>query len=483
MTRIGSLARLAIVASVCQPVLASSRTLTELIVHEPTFSPENCDEAGITARQCTSTYSNFPFTVQHTTIPTGVTPLSAKTQTKTFWDLELVTLYLPPGAVPRSELVDYQMAPAPAELLPRFVVDMTLTAPASCPTLFEYTTTIDLRFIGDGLPKSFISSELLPKGTVEAQTFTETRTLLSPILGGTPRTTVTQTLVAAFTTIHIKPTDLPPIRPAALAEDDYPYYPHLGFVSSYYIQNCYLPGQERPLTKEETCPYTYAGACSHTEPWVVIVAAVIPSVFLLGFVENFFWFRRLMLGKWCLRFGTVCWSLLLIFVVSCTLRERDRDAEDQARLKEQWKAIPFWMKMKLWFRWGFRHQYPVAWLGEKKKTVSGEESIEMGRGGGASGGAGSAGQGGEDDMPLPAYPGPPSSRVSDVHSVNSGSAVATPGPVLGNPNAVLASTGPVLGSGTVVIGPTMTPAQPQSPASTQRPEADQRPPGDGLRAV
>lgn len=206
---------------------------------------------------------------------------------------------------------------------------------------------------------------------------------------------------------------------------------------------------------------------------MIIVAAVIPSIILLGFVENFFWFRRLMLGKTCLRMGTVCWASIFIFVVGFTIIEKRRSPEDRAEFRQQWKTMQLKTKIKLWCQFGFRHRYPVAWLGERK-AVCHEERIEMRRGGGTGGGDGgpAGGQREADDTPLPAYPGPPSSVIS-------GTTAASSGPVLGNPNAVLASTG----SGAAVVGPTLPPVQPQSPSSPQQPDASLGSAGDGFRAV
>ncbi|CAP65849.1 uncharacterized protein PODANS_5_10613 [Podospora anserina S mat+] len=225
------------------------------------------------------------------------------------------------------------------------------------------------------------------------------------------------------------------------------------------------------------------GRCSKIPEGPAIILAIVGTLFVLGFIENFLWFRSLMQGHRALRCGTVCWwliaTLLMIFV---TKYEVERNADEQEQLREQWKRMPFWMKIKLWLQWGFRLKYPERWLGARK-PVSVGESIEMGIGGG-SGGGGGTGTGGttraeHDDTPLPVYPGPPPSSVRDGHSMNSGTTAATWGPVLGNPNAVL---GLVLGSGTVVIGPTISSAQ-QTPASPRRQETGEGPADGAIRAV
>ncbi|KAK4195614.1 hypothetical protein QBC40DRAFT_288834 [Triangularia verruculosa] len=484
MKRTSSLGPLALaVACFLQPGLGSYWTATQLYVKEPLSYTYGCGTTGGATQQCsTSTITHWNFAVTHavTSIPTGVTPVSIRTTTTPSWDIEIVNVYLPAGAVPQSDLVDYFEATTTTTRKnpPSWVVDLTFTAPASCPTPFEYTTTTRL---GPWDFPSPLSAILRPKATVETQLTRYTRTIVTSS-EGFPRVTSIETLTETSTYFHLKPTDVAPtLRPHT--DDD-----RFSVFNSYYIQNCDTPetAEERWRLQElSKCPENYhawSGGCHPIALWAVIVVAVVSFFFFLGLIENFFWFRRLMQGKGSFRFGTVSWFCLGLFVAFFTTFEKARSPDDQERLKEQWKALPLGMKLKLWIKWGFRHKYPVEWLGARK-PLGEEESIEMGsRSGGAraSGSTvnpGPGAQDGENDMPLPAYPGPPSSRISDTHSMSSGTTVAHTGPVLGNPNAVLA---PASGSGTVVIGPTMSSAQPQT--ATQRAEAD-RGADDGFRAL
>ncbi|KAK4652907.1 hypothetical protein QC762_0078070 [Podospora pseudocomata] len=392
-----AVAFLAIMASVIHPAQANEWTgwtRTKLLALATSYLPNGCDPEGTTGlTSCYETYvPGVPYTVKHTNIPPGATPTSSSTYTNRDWDIKMATILLPPDAVPRSEIDGWywfrSTTTRPPSTSDLWWIDHTLTAPASCPTPFEFTTSHLLSYWGDRLPSEFLDEYMLPKATV------------FPVYTTTP--SYRGAYPSPVREIHVKPTDLPPTRSGGL-----PRYGDAGFVISdlksfnqSYITHCHLPGEPRP------CPYSYAGKCSKIEPWKIIVAAVIPSIFLLGFVESFFWFRRLMLGKSCLRLGTVCWNLIFIFLVFFTAIEDKRSPEHQADFREQWKKMSLMTKIKLWGQFGFRHRYPVEWLGERKPTGRVTESIEMTRGGG-NGGAGRGGQRVEDDDIPPAYPGPP----------------------------------------------------------------------------
>lgn len=111
--------------------------------------------------------------------------------------------------------------------------------------------------------------------------------------------------------------------------------------------------------------------CTSATVWIIIVATVIPGIFLLGFLESYFWFRRLMLGKGALRLGTMCWIFLSLWMVCFTRTASRRSAEDQKLLRENWKKTSFGQALKLWFKWGFRHRYPVPLLGQYSRNTVG----------------------------------------------------------------------------------------------------------------
>ncbi|KAF7594842.1 hypothetical protein BBP40_008172 [Aspergillus hancockii] len=84
---------------------------------------------------------------------------------------------------------------------------------------------------------------------------------------------------------------------------------------------------------------------------------------ILGFIEAFVRFRRLMTG-WQTRRGLpVCWSvtilpitLLLLFFFRKGFRARSQ--ADAETLKKRWDAMSLGTKLRLFFVWGFRFKYP-----------------------------------------------------------------------------------------------------------------------------
>ncbi|KAI4712266.1 hypothetical protein J4E89_002532 [Alternaria sp. Ai002NY15] len=119
----------------------------------------------------------------------------------------------------------------------------------------------------------------------------------------------------------------------------------------------------------DSCYYYYCR--SRVITWIIIIACIIPGLFLLGFLESWFWFRRLMLGKSAMRFGTVCWILMSLWVLCFTRMQDRRSAEDQKMLAERWKNMGSGAAFKAWWKWGFRHRYPEELLGQFSKTTVG----------------------------------------------------------------------------------------------------------------
>ncbi|KAI4933485.1 uncharacterized protein J4E92_003152 [Alternaria infectoria] len=116
------------------------------------------------------------------------------------------------------------------------------------------------------------------------------------------------------------------------------YYDDLEVVYAYYTTSAVAESDLVPESRVIT--------------WIIIIACIIPGLFLLGFLESWFWFRRLMLGKSAMRFDR-------------------RSAEDQKMLAERWKNMGSGAAFKAWWKWGFRHRYPEELLGQFSKTTVG----------------------------------------------------------------------------------------------------------------
>lgn len=294
----------------------------------------------------TFTYSFDYLTYTNTlTVKPGVTPtasaVSVSTAVDTFEQLTIVYIYVAAGSVPEDDIITTTPSYSTVDIETIYVEPVVYTAPSSCPTPFTFST---------------YSQVILP---------TEVTSLVTP-------TSLTTTVIdfdsfLTEVTAYLAPTEVPPLTQVTT-----------DFLYTYYIAKCQNP------TSFGAAPTAVSGGsggsgggtgspnvgvcaglngCTSLETWVIVIAALLPSLFLLGWVESFLWFRRLMLGKTALRFGTICWTLISLWVLCFTRVSPARSAEDQKALQAQWKSMSAGTVWKLWWKWGFRHAYPVAILG------------------------------------------------------------------------------------------------------------------------
>lgn len=268
-------------------------------------------------------------TVKSYVTPTAE-PIATSTYTNAFYDVEVVALYVPPGSVDETDLVHDYGFPAPGGgggTSTVWVAPVTLAAPASCPTPFTVQTTATVR-----VPDAQ-TADLRP---------TSTRTYTG--------------LWGPAVTLYL------PSAPPGPA-------PTYGVDYEMYVAECQRPPSSSSSSSspgglafdEEVCLRRYL--CMKWGHWIVLLATVLPGLLVLGFAESFFWFRRLMRGRSALRLGTVCWVLLSAWVLCMTRKSPARPAADLPALEAQWAALSPGEKWRLWWRWGFRHKYPVDLLG------------------------------------------------------------------------------------------------------------------------
>lgn len=230
-----------------------------------------------------------------------------------------------------------------------------MTAPTSCPTSFEVATYYDV----------YVPYDVRPYMSAES--------------------TITSTNYKGDATYYIHLLDPSAVAPTARVD------PTTKFEYSYYVKSCRNPtatgadywgptttsssgGSRGPFSGGDSWDSdwhvcgVYTG-CVRLAVWVIVIATIIPALFLFGFVESYFWFRRLMLGKSALRLGTVCWCLISLWVILLTRKSSARSEADQALLREYWKSLSAGTRIKLWFKWGFRWRYPVELLGNPDGTT------------------------------------------------------------------------------------------------------------------
>lgn len=318
---------------------------------------------GVTTYTSTDRYR----TVKSTVKPTA-TPTSTSADLDYYSDVAVVYEYYGLNQVPLSEIEPdywetrsssyYNSRTASNYITPStsFVMPVTMTAPASCPTAFTVTTTASV-----SIP-SLVRDQVTPTSTVDGGTST----------------------LGSYYTYSIKTWYLSAGAAPFASSSDFTY--------SYYIKHCSTPpaarstsgsnyyggggsssgGDGSSSSSSRYCYSRYSVYCgTDLKTWIIIVASVIPGLFLLGFLESYFWFRRLMMGKSAMRFGTVCWILISLLVLCFTRMQDKRSTEDRKLLEEKWKNMGSGAAFKAWIKWGFRHGYPVEHLGQYSKTTVG----------------------------------------------------------------------------------------------------------------
>jgi hypothetical protein len=293
------------------------------------------------------------------------TPTSTSTSFSYYSDVEIVYHYYGQNAVALSDVEPeygdegystaiYGSYTSGATPTTTFYMPVAMTAPASCPTQFTVTTTATV-----SIP-SIVRDQVKPTSTVNAGITTH----------------------GSYYTYSVETWYLSAGAAPFTSTDDFTY--------SYYIASCSTPPAARSSggyyggggsssndddsssSDSYYCSrYSYSYYCSSgLKTWIIVIASVIPGLFLLGFLESWFWFRRLMMGKSAMRFGTVCWVLISLWVLCFTRMQDARSKEDQVLLQEKWKNMRSGAAFKAWWKWGFRHAYPVEHLGQfSKQTV------------------------------------------------------------------------------------------------------------------
>ncbi|KAJ4983465.1 hypothetical protein SVAN01_11028 [Stagonosporopsis vannaccii] len=318
------------------------------------------------------TYAGETTTYEYTytrTIKASATPTITATYSSMYKsnadDVEIHELYYPTGAVADSDLVSksyYNYYDTTSTASPttkstysttEYYMPVTMTAPASCPTVFTVATQAEISYI-----PSIVTDQLKPTSTEVS-------------------TSEGRSYVYEYATWY-------------LPDGSAPFTSSLDSNYYYYISSCTPPpasstgstrtsggsggGSSRGSGSDDTDYWTdyqacYFGGCTSLKTWIIIIATVLPGIFLLGFLESWFWYTRLMKGKSAMRCGTVCWILLSLWVLCFTRMQDARSKEDQELLRQKWKEMPAGQKFKNW-SWGFKRRYPVPLLGQfSKQTV------------------------------------------------------------------------------------------------------------------
>ncbi|KAL4889898.1 hypothetical protein BDV59DRAFT_204911 [Aspergillus ambiguus] len=221
-----------------------------------------------------------------------------------------------------------------------YQVNLTYTAPTSCSS--QWTSTVAAQVFPPRLAKS-----LLPHTAVTTSVYVDTSYALA-------------TGSHTYTIIYVDPTQVPTSTLESLSLRYRPTDTACSTTDSYY--NYYDDYYDRYLNYNWFLDDTYMGI---TPLGLTLALSIgwIGLFVLLGFLEAWIRFRRLMTG-WQTRRGLpVCWaltvlpvSLLLLFCFKKGYRARSQP--DAEILQRRWHAMSAATKLRLFFLWGFRYAYP-----------------------------------------------------------------------------------------------------------------------------
>ncbi|KAJ5118496.1 uncharacterized protein N7443_007428 [Penicillium atrosanguineum] len=226
-----------------------------------------------------------------------------------------------------------------------YVVNFTYTAPTGCSTQWTTTTSATVT------PPSSIEA-LLPR--------TATSTSFSVDKTSSPFSPTTYTYVYVW----VEPTQIPSTSLACLSDESRPTDLYSGSKCQY--------------TGSDNCGYYYGGYDGSDEAWyndsswmgisplAIILICILGWVglfFILGVIEAWVRFQRLMTGWQTRRGFPLFWAFMLLPVslfCLCCFRKgyRSRNAGDAAFLQQKWRDMSAWTKFKLFIIWGFRFKYP-----------------------------------------------------------------------------------------------------------------------------
>jgi hypothetical protein len=234
-----------------------------------------------------------------------------------------------------------------------YYVNLVYTAPASCSTSWVSTTAVpvDVPYEIEGAIKP--TSVSTSYSTDNSQPF-------QPV-------TITQAMA------YIAPSQLPSSSLSELSSQYGPYTIYDGSVPCSYYSSGSGSSSSGDSSSSNDGGYYYGDntywlydSYYGISPLGIILICVLGwfGLFLIiGLIENYFQFQRLMKGWQARRGLPISWCMLAP-IVSCILLAFSRKGfqartEDEAKeMKTKWDETGFWKKVGLWLQWGFRWKYP-----------------------------------------------------------------------------------------------------------------------------
>ncbi|KAF7162858.1 hypothetical protein CNMCM5623_007980 [Aspergillus felis] len=322
----------------------------------------------------------------------------------------VVQVLYPSGAGIQSTYKNYNYRDS--NIITQYYVNMVYTAPTSCSSQWTLTTAVPV-YVPNAIEDALLATSMSTSYYVD---------------DSRPFQPTTYTKALAF----IDPTQVPVSSLSSLSNSYKPYTmyreygcydssvssgssSHSGSSSNSGSSYSYSDGSDSGSWLYDS---SYYGGISPLGILLISLLGWFGVWLIIGLIENWFQFRRLMRGWQARRGFPISWCMLApivscLLLLFCRKGFQARTSEEAQVLKEKWEQMGFWRKVGLWLRWGFGFSYP---------PMLGPAPVKVGR---------------PSKRPVAATApllsvSPPRSVMSDIHS-DSGSNrgdSAAPGPAM-----------------------------------------------------
>lgn len=287
------------------------------------------------------------------------------TDTSAYAHITIVEVVLPPGSGSRpTSSYDYYATTTAVQT--SYVVPITYTPKPSCTgTAQNWTYVTNVPIYIPTILASFITPSALTT-SISRYTYYDDRvnaaTYVNAILN--PTDVAADSLASAYSNYE----------PYSMS---YCYTPTTTCITLISTATCTptwrYPGYESPSNSRGSsssddlysCDQYYCGDRALLLLIICIPVGWVVLWLLLGLLESWLSFKGIMLGLNRKRGVPYAWCCVLMFFLCFTgPTYRAKSAEEQERLKVQWKEMGAGKKLVLWLKWGFRWKYPDM-LGEE----------------------------------------------------------------------------------------------------------------------
>lgn len=231
-----------------------------------------------------------------------------------------------------------------SNIITQYFVDMVLTAPTSCSSQWTVTTAVPV-YVPNAIEDALLATSMSTSYSVDDRqpfqptTYTRALAFIDPTQ--LPASSLNRLSNSYQHTIYH---EYGCYDSSADSGSSYSYYD--GSDGGSWLYDRYYYGVISPLGILLACILGWFGV------WLII-----------GLIESWFQFQRLMRGWQARRGFPISWCMLApivscLLLLFCRKGFQARTFEEAQVLQEKWQQMGFWRKVGLWLRWGFGFSYP-----------------------------------------------------------------------------------------------------------------------------